>query len=79
MVNVNRFIRWIYNKIFNADEKRNTLKERCHYCCYQNSNTLSDNEKNQLVKLSEQVQLYNRKLQSIKEHYERYKRKKVGG
>lgn len=76
MVNVNRFIKWLYNIIFHADDKRAVLKERGHYLVYQNHNELSDKNKAELVKLSQQVQIYNMKLTAMKNHFENYKNKK---
>lgn len=77
MVNVNRFIEWIYNLLFNAKEKRKSLKQRGHLAVYQNTHDFTDKEKAKITKYEEEAEEYRIMLQEINGLYEEYMHKKM--
>lgn len=87
MVNVSKLVAWLYNLFFNADKKREKLKQKGHYLIYQNKadNDYSDEEKEKINMLQEKVEEYKILIQKINGKYQEYlherllSRKQAGG
>ena len=77
MVNVSRFMRWIYNLFFNADKKRQNLKDKAHYAVSQNSHEYSDKVKADLVRYEKEMDEYTKLRTKIDKEFFNYQLQKV--